>query len=160
MKEAEYIKRVDALLKGEHENRRAELLHQNTPYSAVLAFNGDWMQSNMRCERVARTLMFHLGEAYFYEKLPKLQDCFEFLRGALLYLEYQCREEDRTYNGLMKLCHLDPETRGYLQPLRGADAKYEYYLKSFRSIETPFDPDKLEVILLSMTDWSWEDLSA
>ena len=160
MKEAEYIKRVDELLENENAERRAELLHQNTPYSNVLAFNGDWMQSEMRCERVARTLMFHLGEAYFYEKLPRLQDCFEFLYGALLYLELICCEEDRTYNGLMKLSRLDQETRELLQPLDGHYADRERYLKTFRSIKTPFDPDKLEVILLYMTDWSWEDLAS
>ncbi|MBQ8144019.1 MAG: hypothetical protein IJ452_08855 [Butyricicoccus sp.] len=159
MKETEYIKKVDALLKDECEKRRTELLHQNTPYGDVLAFGGDWLSPEGRAERVARTLMFHLGEAYFFEKLPKLQDCFGFLRGALLYLELACPESDKTYEGLMKLVRLSWSVRAALPSLGGEGEKYECYLTLFRTLDTPFDPDILEAILLSMTDWSWEDVS-
>ena len=159
MREAEYIQKVDALLKDRSSARRVELLHQNTPYGAVLAFSGDWMQSDARCERVARTLMFYLGEAYFYEKLPKLQDCFEFLRGALLYLEFACPNSDKTYEGLMRLTRLDRSIREILPHDKDLEL-YERYLTTFRTIPTPFDPAKLEAILLSMTDWHEEDLTA
>lgn len=161
MKETEYIMKVDEMLKNNQTDHRAELLHQNTPYTDLLDFGGHCLTPENRCERAARILMFHLGEAYFYEKLPKLQDCFDFIYGALLYLECMCREEDKTYNGLLKLSRLDQETRDFLKPLYGENSKYESELGAFRKMDkTPFAPDKLEEILLSVTDWSWEDLSA
>ena len=159
MKEAEYIKRVDELLKDRSSARRVELLHQNTPYGGVLAFSGDWMQPDVRCERVARVLMFHLGEAYFFKTLPDLQKCFEFLRGALLYLEFACPDSDKTYEGLLKLTRLDHGIREILPHDKDLEP-YERYLTTFRSItKVPFDPNEMETILLSMTDWREEDVS-
>lgn len=154
MREADYIRAVDARLRTDNENLRARLLHQNTRYVSLLPFDGDWLTPPERCERLARMLTFHLGERSFCARRPELSRAFQWLYGILLYLETECPSSDQTFQGILKLARLGQDVRENLPPLRGKYFQYEKELHVFRyEKQPPALFDWLEVALLSVTDY-------
>lgn len=159
MREADYIRAVDARLRTDNENLRARLLHQNVRYVSLLPFDGDWLTPPERCERLARMLTFHLGERSFCARQPELSRAFQWLYGILLYLETQCPPSDQTFQGILKLARLGQDVRENLQPLRGEYFQYEKELRVFRyEKQPPALFDWLEIVFLSVSDYSLDDL--
>ena len=140
-----YLKRVDSTI----EQLRGRCLGQDVPLMAVLPSHLLTESEESRADHLTRQLLFAL--AAVSEEDGEYQRSEIWLRGAILYLLWECNREDHTFRSLVQIVKLPQGVRALLFHRDGAP-KNDDYAALREDAEMPEPLEELELAILCLLE--------